>query len=260
VSVELTISSALPYGGRTRDILGVVVTDMSRAEARHTLHQAIVAGRHLKLAFCNAHTVNVATADATFRDALRRFVVLPDGHGVDIASRWLYGRPFSANLNGTDLVPNLLLSAPRPLRVAMIGGRPGVAERAALAIASRDDRHRIGPVLHGFATSDEQAGWLAELAAAPVDIVLVAMGNPRQELWIGDYLSPRHCALAIGVGALFDFLAGEVPRAPQAIRRYRLEWAYRFTQEPQRLFRRYIVGNPVFLLRVFQAKLGFRRS
>jgi exopolysaccharide biosynthesis WecB/TagA/CpsF family protein len=258
--MELAITSVAPHAGRTRDILGIAITDMSRAEARHILHQAMNAGRHLKLAFCNAHTANVAATDDAYRELLRRFLILPDGHGVDIASRWLYGRPFSANLNGTDLVPNLLLSAPRPLRVAMIGGRPGIAERAALAFLARDDRHWIGPVLHGYASVEEQADWLTSLEHNPVDIVLVAMGNPRQEMWIAENLGPRHCALAIGVGALFDFAAGEVRRAPTFVRRYRLEWLYRLLQEPQRLFGRYVLGNPLFLLRVASARLGLIRA
>jgi exopolysaccharide biosynthesis WecB/TagA/CpsF family protein len=85
------------------------------------------------------------------------------------------------------------------------------------------------------------------------------MGNPKQEFWIADRLSGRHGALAIGVGALFDFLAGEVKRAPEALRRLRLEWAWRLMLEPQRLFRRYVLGNPLFLLRVLAVKAGVAR-
>jgi len=88
------------------------------------------------------------------------------------------------------------------------------------------------------------------LKAERPDLLLVAMGNPLQERFIADRLASQHASVAAGVGALFDFLAGEVSRAPKAVRKARLEWAYRLWLEPARLWRRYVVGNPVFLLRM----------
>jgi exopolysaccharide biosynthesis WecB/TagA/CpsF family protein len=240
----------------TRDILGVAVADFAADAALTTLHRAIAAHRHMKLAFCNAHTANTAWSDPAFRATLARFLVLPDGVGVDIAARQLWGRPFQANLNGTDFVPRLIASSPRPLRIALIGGRPGVAERAAAALLATDGRHAFGPVLNGFADKIAVDAWLATLASSPVDVILVAMGNPRQELWIDANLTGAHGALAIGVGALFDFLAGEVSRAPAFVRRLRLEWLHRLAMEPRRLFRRYVLGNPLFLARVLAVKFG----
>ena len=76
------------------------------------------------------------------------------------------------------------------------------------------------------------------------------MGNPKQELFIQKHLAATGCTLGIGVGALLDFLAGNVPRAKPWVQRWRLEWLYRLAQEPQRLARRYVVGIPVFLMRV----------
>ena len=76
------------------------------------------------------------------------------------------------------------------------------------------------------------------------------MGNPKQELFIQKHLAATGCTLGIGVGALFDFLAGNVPRAMPWVQRWRLEWLYRLAQEPRRLARRYLVGIPVFLMRI----------
>jgi exopolysaccharide biosynthesis WecB/TagA/CpsF family protein len=240
-------------------ILGVQVRDCGRAEALALLHQAIAANRHLKVAFCNAHAANTAWADADFRSALSRFTVFPDGFGVDLASRWLRGRPFAANLNGTDFMPELIRSSPRPLRIALIGGRPGVAKRAAAALAEMDRRHAFAPILHGFAPAEDILAWLDAMRETPADIILVAMGNPKQELWIDAHLTADHGRLAVGVGALFDFLAGEVSRAPEWVRAARLEWMWRLMLEPKRLFRRYVLGNPLFLLRVLLTKAGMAR-
>lgn len=88
---------------------------------------------------------------------------------------------------------------------------------------------------------------VAEIERQKVDILLVAMGTPRQEKWVDTFIRPEHARLVITVGALFDFVAGEIPRAPSAIRRLRVEWLYRFLQEPTRLASRYFVGGPVFI-------------
>jgi exopolysaccharide biosynthesis WecB/TagA/CpsF family protein len=259
VAAEFTLSAPEPQTARTRDILGIAVADLTEAGALATLHRAISSRRHVKLAFCNAHTANTAWSDGRFRAALAGFLVLPDGVGVDIAARQFGGRPFQANLNGTDFVPRLVSESPTPLRIALVGGRPGVAERAAAELARLDGRHRFAPALHGYADQTAVDAWLRDLAAEPADIILVAMGNPRQELWIADNITAQHGVLAIGVGALFDFLAGETPRAPAVLRRMRLEWLYRLALEPRRLFRRYVLGNPMFLARVLALKLGLAK-
>jgi exopolysaccharide biosynthesis WecB/TagA/CpsF family protein len=259
VATGLTMAGVQSADPATRNIFGVRVADMARADALAVLHRAIDERRHTRLAFCNAHTANIAWSDAAFRNALETFLVLPDGFGVDIAARWLSGAPFAANLNGTDFTPELLTSAQKPLRVAMIGGRPGMAARAASALRALDGRHEFGPVLDGFAEESAVSAWLASLENRPADIILVAMGNPKQEFWIATRLAARHGVLAIGVGALFDFLAGDVRRAPPMLRKLRLEWVWRLALEPQRLFRRYVLGNPLFLMRLLALKLGIAR-
>jgi exopolysaccharide biosynthesis WecB/TagA/CpsF family protein len=243
-----------PSAGDVRRIGPVAVSARTEAEALSILHEGISTRTHRKLAFCNAHVVNLAATDPAFRSALATFLVLPDGVGVDLASRLICGAPFPANLNGTDFIPRLVGTAPRALRIGLLGARPGVAEKAAAALHGIDPRHEIIALGDGFLEPAKESRILARLAAEPVDILLVAMGNPRQEMWIAERITGRHAHLAIGVGALFDFLAGEVPRAPAWVRRLRLEWLYRLSLEPARLWRRYVVGNPVFLLRILRQK------
>jgi exopolysaccharide biosynthesis WecB/TagA/CpsF family protein len=244
----------------TRDIGGIAVAALSHESALATVLEAIAGRHHLKLAFCNAHLVNLAADDGALRRQLAGFLVLADGIGVDIASRLLHGKTFPANLNGTDFTPALLKAAPVALRIGLVGGRPGIAERAAARLAQDHPRHAFKVVSHGFFSASAEAGILAKLETDPPDILLVAFGNPLQERWISEKLSARHCMVAAGVGALFDFMAGEVARAPTPIRRLRLEWLYRLWLEPGRLWRRYIVGNPVFLTRILHLRLSAHRS
>ena len=247
--------AARPAGIAQRDIGGIAVALLSRSAALAELSEAMSSGRHVKLAFCNANLVNIAAADPALLRQLAGFLVLPDGIGVDLGSRLLYGDSFPANLNGTDFIPALLEAETRALTIALLGARPGVAERAAAKLAERYPRHCFRVAGDGFFDAAGEAVLLASLKAAPPDLLLVALGNPRQERWIAETLGPQHAAVAAGVGALFDFLAGEVPRAPEAWRRARLEWLYRLRCEPARLWRRYILGNPLFLLRILRQRL-----
>lgn len=239
----------------TRELAGIHVAAATAKAAARVLSARLDARIGTRLAFLNAHGINLSFESADYREALSRFIVLPDGVGVDMASQVLHGRPFPANLNGTDFVPFLLRSLKRPLRVALIGSQPGVAERAAERLTEDTPQHVFLPVAHGFfAEGAETAEVLRRLREAKADIVLVALGVPRQELFIARHLGPDDPPLAIGVGAFLDFAAGRVPRAPRVLRQVRLEWIFRLLLEPRRLWKRYVVGNPTFLRHVWRER------
>lgn len=244
----------------TYDILGTPVARFDWDEALSTMRGLVRDRIFTRIDFLNAHNANIALSDQDYAAALKRAVVLPDGVGVDIAARILYGATFPANLNGTDLIPAFLASIEEPVTVALIGAKHPVAELAAATFAKVAPQHRYVVIRDGYFTAAEEPSILAEIAALRPDILLVAMGVPRQELWIDRKITPGHCTLPIAVGALFDLITGTVPRAPMWIRRLRLEWLYRLVQEPRRLWRRYVVGNPLFLARVVRQKFGGRKA
>jgi len=240
----------------TYDILGTPVARFEWDEALSTFRGLIRDKVFTRIDFLNAHNANIASKDPEYAAALKRAVVLPDGVGVDIAARILYGSTFPANLNGTDFIPTFLASIEEPVTVALIGAKHPVAETAAAAFAKVAPQHRYVTIHDGYFSAAEEPAILAEIAALRPDILLVAMGVPRQELWVDRNITPGHCTLPIAVGALFDFISGAVPRAPVWMRRLRLEWLHRLFQEPARLWRRYVVGNPMFLARVVRQKFG----
>lgn len=243
------------------NILGVAVTDASQADAIALLDEALRRKRYTKVAFLNAHSANTAVEDTEFSALLKTFTVLPDGIGVDIAAKMLYGRPFTDNLNGTDFVPALLAAVKRPLTVGIVGAVREHGERATADLVAKMPQHEFVYLNDGFLTPEEEPGVIRRIEKLRPDILLVAMGVPRQEKWIEANLDESACTMPIAVGALLDFLSGAVPRAPLAIRRMRMEWVYRLCLEPMRMWRRYMLGNPVFLMRVVRQKLrGQHRS
>ena len=241
------------------DILGIPVVRLEWEEALSTMRRMIRDRAFIRISFLNAHNANVAWSDAEFADALKRFLVLPDGVGVDIAARLLYGTAFTANLNGTDFIPALLKSTEEPLPGALLAPNHPTAAGAAAAFATIAPQHRYAVIHDGYFSTEDEPAILTEIAALRPDVLLVAMGVPRQEFWIDHHITSNHCTLPFAVGALLDFMSGAVPRAPYWIRRLRLEWLFRLALEPARLWRRYVVGNPLFLARVMRQKLSGRK-
>jgi exopolysaccharide biosynthesis WecB/TagA/CpsF family protein len=232
------------------DILGVSVLAGRGDDVGRELDWRLATGERIRLSYLNAHASNVAGRDRDFLAALQAFTVLNDGVGIDIAARMLEGKSFPENLNGTDFTLRYLRTTSRHFRIFLLGAKPGVAEDAASVLEALLPQHIVAGTRDGYfvaAGADEVA---AEIKASGADLLLVAMGNPAQEFWIDTHLEATGCRLAMAVGALFDFLAERVPRAPRAIRQMRLEWLFRLALEPRRLWRRYLVGNPLFLARV----------
>lgn len=238
-----------------RDILGVDVRVWSKQRAFADIESTIAAGKHRKYAFLNAHGANIVSEDAEYRKTLKRFEVMADGIGVDIASKGLYGQKFPDNLNGTDFIPGLLEHLRTRVHVALLGAREGVAELAAIKLKACFPQHCFSVVGNGYFTSHGEDVILTHLATDRPDILLVALGNPKQEKWIARCCTQDHAVAVIGVGALLDFIAERVPRAPKIWIDFRVEWLYRLLLEPRRMWRRYVLGNPLFLMRVLRQRL-----
>ncbi len=200
------------------------------------------------LAFANAHALNLAARDAAFHQRLAAAdLLLRDGSGMAALMRFM-GQPPGLNLNGTDLIPQLLrrqAGVPGAC-IALFGTREPWLSLAQVQVM------RLAPgarciTADGFRPTEDYVR-LAGVHAPR--LIVLGMGMPRQEevalalraaMW-------DPCLIVCG-GALLDFLGGRFPRAPLALQRAGLEWTWRLAREPRRLFRRYVLGNPVFLAR-----------
>ncbi len=240
-------------------ILGIPFARLDPAAALGEVARLHDADPPAFVAHANVHTVNLAGDDPSYADVLRRAdLVLNDGKGVMLAAR-MYASRFPADLNGNFFSPLVLgLAATRGWPVFFFGARPGVAERAAARLVAENPGLKIAGVRDGFVAPGEEGAVVADIRASGASLMMVGLGNPRQERWIDENLSSTGARLGIGVGAFFDFQAGEVARAPEWMNRSGLEWVYRLGKEPKRMWRRYLVGNPRFLARVARDRRGAR--
>lgn len=234
------------------EILGVRVVTLSADEALAQIEAAAEQPPGL-IAYVNAHTLNLASASPSYKALLQSAdLVLNDGSGVSIAAR-MKGRRFPENLNGSDFNPKILeLAARKRWKVYLLGAGPGVADEAAAKLKARIPGLDVVGTRDGYFDRSNDHEVAAAIAATGADLLMVAMGNPLQEEWLAANLEATGCKLGVGVGAFFDFSAERVKRAPAWMNRWGIEWIYRILQEPGRLWRRYVVGNPAFLWRVFR--------
>ncbi len=205
--------------------------------------------------FINAHSVNVSARNADFRALLNQSEMnFADGSGLRIAAQSV-GYRLADNVNGTDLFPHLCQAMSRSgKRLFLYGAAPGVADAMAANIQAQYPHLTIAGTAHGFLGSDEQGALVTRINQANTDILLVAMGSPRQEQWLQQHKAELNCQSALAVGGLFDFFSGNIARAPLWMRELGMEWVWRLLQEPKTKFTRYVIGNPVFLFRTFVLK------
>jgi N-acetylglucosaminyldiphosphoundecaprenol N-acetyl-beta-D-mannosaminyltransferase len=234
---------------------------MSSSEAIELLLARLLKRQGGRVYYANAHTMVTAAQNSVLAEALvHSDLLLADGSGV----RWgsaLLGTPLVHNLNGTDLVPALCKDgAAKSLSVYLLGAKPGVAEEAAANLKKAYPGLVIAGTQHGYFPQAKTEQVLEAIRAARPHLLLVAMGVPLQEIWINQYASQLPGITCMGVGALFDFVAERVPRAPYAIRAVGMEWLWRLAMEPGRLWQRYLIGNLVFLSLVLSYAFAPRRQ
>ena len=244
-------SSTLP---KWRTIFDVPVAVLGYTEAADLVASTLEAKSFLRINFLNANNANISANSPELTAVLQRSVVLSDGVGLDVASRMLYGAPFPANLNGTDLVPRLLSNLLKPMTVGLVGSTWAVVTEAALRFAEIAPQHSFIVFSDGYFTAENQQKVISKINAIKPDVLLVGMGTPQQELWTDEHIGASECSVVITVGALFDFVSRRVARAPKLLRSLKLEWLFRLALEPRRLARRYVIGNPAFILRTLRQK------
>ena len=221
---------------RAVDILGARVDDVTYPEALAILLEAIDARVPHVVTTPNPEFVMLARRDVAFRAALNRAALnIPDGIGLVLAAR-LAGERLRAHVQGTDLVLMLAAeSVKRGDRWFLLGGQGDVAARAARALEHDFPGLQVAGALAGSPLpGDDIAMRSAIRAAGRVDVLLVAYGAPKQELWLDRNLRELQIPVGIGVGGVFNYLSGATPRAPRWVRRLHFEWLHRLISQPWR--------------------------
>jgi N-acetylglucosaminyldiphosphoundecaprenol N-acetyl-beta-D-mannosaminyltransferase len=237
-------------------IAGVDVDNLSQDEAIAAVDRLVGGGCCCYLAVVNAAKVVAAQRDSRLRDALLAAdIVTADGMSVVWASR-LLGRPLKDRVTGIDLFARLVgHAADRGWSVYFLGARDDSVAGVAGRFEQKYPGLNVAGYRNGYFSTAESAAVADKIRASGTDLLFVAMGSPEQEFWIAENLSRTGARFAMGVGGSFDHLSGRARRAPEWMQRAGLEWLYRLLREPRRMWRRYLIGNSVFVWLVAKQRL-----
>ena len=237
-------------------LLGLDIDNITMEEAVTMMQSDLGRKKQCSIFFVNPDCLNKTISDEEYRSVLKSSDhIFPDGVGLIVAGKLLQS-PLRENINGTDMLPFLCrMAAEAGHSIFLLGGKPGIAEQASAAI-HRDFGVRIAGTADGYFNREtENERIIHTINSSGAQILLVAFGAPLQEKWISRYRHQLRPGILMGVGGLFDFYSGNIRRAPRWIREIGFEWVYRILQEPARMWRRYVIGNPLFLYRVMKWKL-----
>lgn len=246
------------------NLLGVRIHVIALAELLEILAQIIIRQGKIVVGNVNAHAMNIAYAEPRFRDCLNNFgIVFCDGFGVKWGGRIL-GQHIKYRYTPPDWIDHLSeLCVQYDFSLFLLGGRVGVAEEAASQLIACFPSLKIVGCYHGYfdkttGSSDNELV-IQKINAVKPNILMVGFGMPLQEYWLEENWHKIQSNVALPVGAALDYISGEVRRGPRWMTDYGFEWLMRLIIEPNRLWRRYILGNPLFLWRVVKQRFRLNK-
>jgi N-acetylglucosaminyldiphosphoundecaprenol N-acetyl-beta-D-mannosaminyltransferase len=264
-SVTLTVELPEPIlssPSRT-DILGVGVSIMNMDDAIRQCDELIRSNHQGYVCVTDVHSVTEALSDPTFRAILNgSFMTAPDGMPLVWMGR-LQGHTRMSRVYGPDFLLEMCrFSVQRGYRNYFYGGKPGIADRLSARLTALFPGLNVaGTYTPPFRplTAIEEKQLIAHVEQTKPDVFWVGLGSPKQERFMAQYCGKLDCKLMVGVGAAFDFHSGAVKEAPRWMRKSGFQWLHRIVQEPQRLWRRYLICIPEFLWNIGLQSVGLGR-
>lgn len=234
-------------------VLNVMIDVVTMKEAVEAVKQFILQKKSHLVVTPNPEIIMMANKDEQLARIINNAdLVVPDGAGVVWAARY-QGDAMPERVAGYDLVQNLLIEAmSEKYKIYLFGGAPGIAEKARKIAEERYPGVQIVGTRNGFFTKQNESEIVNDIKACQPDILLVALGVPRQEKWLEEYKEELKVPVSIGVGGTFDVMAGVVKRAPLWMQRSNLEWLFRLLSEPKRAIR--MLALPHFVIKIMTTK------
>jgi N-acetylglucosaminyldiphosphoundecaprenol N-acetyl-beta-D-mannosaminyltransferase len=247
----------------TSDVLGVRFHCLSISSVLHLVECYIAEKRPRQLCLANAYTLALTFKDDELRRLLNQAdLVLADGMSIVWGGQWL-GSHIPQRVAGPDLTDAICaLAETSGYRVFFLGSTADNLARLKEVLLRRWPRLQIvgmfSPPMCEKLTPEDNALIFAALGSSKPDVLFVGMSTPKQEKWIASNLKHLQVPVSVGIGAAFDFMSGLVPRAPELLQKSGFEWLYRLYCEPRRLWKRYLLGNVLFLSHLGAAWLKVR--
>jgi N-acetylglucosaminyldiphosphoundecaprenol N-acetyl-beta-D-mannosaminyltransferase len=229
-------------------MMGCQMDNLTMEETVQRVEGFIASGRPHQHVVVNVDKLVKASRDAELRRIINDCALINvDGMPVVWAAR-LLGKPLKERVAGVDLFEALMeRAAQRGWRVFLLGAREEVVAGVKSTYEHKYRGLTIAGYRNGYWKPEQEAGVVAQIAAARADLLFVAISSPKKEQFLGQYQEQMKIPFAMGVGGTFDVAVGRVKRAPLWMQKSGLEWFYRFLQEPRRMFKRYFIDDMAFI-------------
>lgn len=244
---------------KTVDVLGVPVDVFTRTELTTLFLEILKSQKRGWISYVNVHTIDIANQIHWYKqfltDALVRYC---DGEGVRFGA-YLLGKHIPERITLSDYIYDLADSVVKHnLTIFILGGTQLVSELAAKRMKELYPSIRLSGYHNGYFSEQENNSVISEINACKPDILLLGMGVPKQEEWTKENFDKVNAKIIWMGGGFLDTLAGKKRRCPNWLGKIGFEWIFRLIQEPRRLWKRYLIGNPLFLWRIFKMRLQKR--
>ena len=245
-------------------LLGVSISLLDKLDILNLIENNIDSGTKSLISYVNIHAMNLSLINKRFSNILNNAeLIFNDSYGIRLASR-ITGQNIPPRNTPPDWIDDLsILCCSNNFSLFFIGGKPGVAKKTAEKLKLKHPKLNILGAMHGYYNklkeSEENINIVNTVNNVKPDILIVGFGMPMQEFWIEDNFDDINAKIFLPVGAFFDYVSEEKYRSPKWITENGLEWIARLIAEPKRMWRRYIIGNPLFFYRVILEKLGFSK-
>lgn len=243
----------------TVDLLGVRIDNVGMSDTVQTIDRFIAQGGTHQIVTLNVNVITIACRDAEFMKIINAAdLVVPDGVPLLWAAR-LLGTPLSGRVNGTDLVYACCkLAVQKGYRVYVLGAAPGIGMLAAERLIRECPGLQVAGVYappYGDFSPAEREKMIRQIVSVRPHILFVALGAPKQDTWIYEQRDTINVPVCVGIGGSLDLISGKIKRAPRWMQRRGLEWLYRLFREPKRLWKRYLIGNTVFMGSIISVRI-----
>lgn len=244
-------------------VLGVRVDGIDTAGIERSILSDVRNGQAKLYAYVNVHAVNLARRDSRFRNIINgAAVAYCDGEGVRMGAKILGKRLPSRTVLTYWIWDLCRLMQEKGLSIYLLGAHEEVVAKAASLIRERFPGLNVAGWHHGYfeKTGKESDRVVSEINSAAPDILFVGFGMPVQEYWIEENLSSLRAGVVLPAGSMIEYIAGGKRPTPPWMAANGLEWFYRLLRDPARLWKRYLIGNPLFMVRVIGHRMRFGRT
>lgn len=240
-------------------MLNTFVDNLSMNETIDWVNSAINEKKQIHHTVVNAGKINLLQKDLVLRESVNSAdIINADGVAVVWAAKFL-GKPLKERVAGIDLMTELIENAARNnQKIYLFGAKENVVSKLVEIYSNKYGKEVIAGFRNGYFREDEESSIMQNIAASGANLLFVAISSPKKENLLYKYRETlKNINFIMGVGGSFDVLTGNVKRAPIWMQKIGMEWFYRLIQEPKRMWKRYLIGNPKFIFLVLKEKFRF---